>query len=403
MNRKPLPRLIACCAALCLASAASADPPAAEVEWRQEYVAALKEARTKNRCLVIDVSTENCFYCKQLDARTFREPSIVRLLNERCVPLKVDAGREPVLAGKLGVQSYPTLIFATADGKVLGSQVGFIEAAGLEDLLQRAFAAAAAPPEWMVRDWQEASQAVESADFARALILLRKIIEDGKDRPVQADARKALQRLEEKAADHHARARELADKGKHADAVETVSELLRLYPGTKAAAESTKLLVTLVSRTSTVPSPVPSPSPAPPPPDKGGCGTAKDLLVQARDDFGRKHFLACLDRCEVIAAHFADTPEAAEAGHLAAEIRGNPDMTRQAAEQMSERLGVLYLQMAESSLRKGQPQQAVFYLERVVQSFPNSRHAELAQVRLAQIQGAPLRITERDRDRPERK
>ena len=50
--------------------------------------------------------------------------------------------------------------------------------------------------------------------------------------------------------------------------------------------------------------------------------------------------------------------------------------------------------LADTWLRKGQPQQAVFYLERVVQTFPNSRHAETAQVRLSQIQGAPSRATE---------
>ncbi len=80
---------------------------------------------------------------------------------------------------------------------------------------------------------------------------------------------------------------------------------------------------------------------------------------------------------------------------MAADIKANPEMTRQAAEQMGDRLSLLYLSMAESWLRKGQPQQAVFYLERVVQTFPNSRHAEVATVRLAQIQGAPVRVTER--------
>jgi outer membrane protein assembly factor BamD (BamD/ComL family) len=48
---------------------------------------------------------------------------------------------------------------------------------------------------------------------------------------------------------------------------------------------------------------------------------------------------------------------------------------------------VLYLALADTWLKRGQPQQAVFYLERVVQSFPNTRHAEAAQIRLSQIQG----------------
>jgi TolA-binding protein len=58
-----------------------------------------------------------------------------------------------------------------------------------------------------------------------------------------------------------------------------------------------------------------------------------------------------------------------------------------ACEQMGERLTTLYLSLAETWLKKGQPQQAIIYLERVIQTFPNTRNADIAQVRLAQIQG----------------
>jgi hypothetical protein len=40
-------------------------------------------------------------------------------------------------------------------------------------------------------------------------------------------------------------------------------------------------------------------------------------------------------------------------------------------------------------LKQGQPQQAVFFLERLLQAFPNTRHAEIAHMRLSQIQGPP--------------
>ena len=55
---------------------------------------------------------------------------------------------------------------------------------------------------------------------------------------------------------------------------------------------------------------------------------------------------------------------------------------------------MLYLGPAENCLKNGQPQQAVFYLRRVVRAFPNSRHAEVAQTRLSQIQGGPTRAVD---------
>ncbi len=248
MTRPFLTRLIACCAACCAPALVLADPSGSEVEWRQEYDRARKEAESTGRPLVIDVSTENCYYCKQLDTTTFRDPAIIRLLNGRCIPLKVDANANPRLATALGVQSYPTLVFASPDGRILDLQNGYIEAAPLQDKIQRALSVVLTAPEWMSRDLQEAGRAAEASDFARALVLLNKIIEDGKDRPVQSEARHMIQRLEEQAANRHFQARKLAENGQVAKAVEQVAETVRLYPGTRAAREGSQFLVTLVSR-----------------------------------------------------------------------------------------------------------------------------------------------------------
>src|SRR4051812_46092581 len=65
-------------------------PAAPEIQWRHDYAAALKEAQDKNLPLVIDFGTVNCYWCKKLDESTFRDARIVRALNDRFVPLKVD-------------------------------------------------------------------------------------------------------------------------------------------------------------------------------------------------------------------------------------------------------------------------------------------------------------------------
>ena len=41
-------------------------------------------------------------------------------------------------------------------------------------------------------------------------------------------------------------------------------------------------------------------------------------------------------------------------------------------------------------MKKGQPQQAIFYLDRVIKTFPGTRHADLAQVRLSRLRGTPM-------------
>src|SRR3984957_13170036 len=79
-----------------------------EVGWRQEYNKARQEAAEKGRPLLIDFGTDNCVWCKQLDARTFTDPDVISMLNQRFVPLKIDATRNRELADALRVQSFPT-------------------------------------------------------------------------------------------------------------------------------------------------------------------------------------------------------------------------------------------------------------------------------------------------------
>jgi hypothetical protein len=121
---------------------------------------------------------------------------------------------------------------------------------------------------------------------------------------------------------------------------------------------------------------------------------ARELLAQAREEYRTHQYLLCMDHCETLSTGYADLAEGMEAVQLASEIKNNPEWMQQACESLSERLGGMYLALAETWVKKGQPQQAVLCLERVVQSFPGSRQADLAQVRLAQVRGQPTRQAE---------
>src|SRR5262249_21730899 len=146
-----------------LLSAARAD--ADEVQWRRDYNSARREAEQKGMPLVVDFGTNNCFWCTKLDETTFRDPAVVRLMNEKFIPLKIDAQQDSVLAEMLRIQSYPTIVLAAADGKILGTLVGYQEATRFHENLQRALASVT-NPEWMIRDYQAASAAIRNNDFA---------------------------------------------------------------------------------------------------------------------------------------------------------------------------------------------------------------------------------------------
>lgn len=345
---------------------------ATEVQWRSDYNTARKEAETKNRPLVIDFGTENCFWCKRLDASTFIDPTVVNLMNEKFVALKIDADREAQLAQSLQIQSYPTIVLASPDGKIIDMVVGFKEAAAFTEILQRALGNVS-DPEWMTRDFKEASKALAGSDYARAVALLKGILEDGKERPVQAKAKQVLHEVDQLAAAKMARAKQLDDKGQATEAAQALTELARTFSGTPTAADAAQMLNSLASR--------------PEIKNQQRSRRARELLAQAKEDYRTQQYLCCLDRCEVLAAGYADLAEGNEAMQLASEIKNNPEWMRSACDSLSDRLGLLYLGLAETWVRKGQPQQAVQCLEKVVQQFPGSRQAEAAQIRLSYLRG----------------
>jgi tetratricopeptide (TPR) repeat protein len=344
------------------------------INWRTEYVRALKESAETGRPLFVNLGTENCYWCKQLDLRTFKDPELAKIINERCIPLKIEANQNPYLVQALRVQSYPTLVLAAPDGTILKVKEGFVETPALREMLVKVLSAVGTP-DWMRHDFEAAEKAIKESDHPRAIALLRNVVDDGKNRPVQLKARKLLQELEKQAAERATQAKELAERGKTTEAIAAINQLNKTYPGTLAARESKQLMLRLASRA------------------EGRAlerkRQAEDLIKQAREDYRSQQFLSCLDRCELLSAQYADLPEGEEGQKLAADLKTNPEWTRQASEQLGERLSLLYLSLADSWLKKGQPQQAIFYLERVIKMFPGSRHAELAGTRVARLRGTP--------------
>ncbi len=197
---------------------------------------------------------------------------------------------------------------------------------------------------------------------------------------MQTKARGLLQDLEKQASAAYVRGHQLAEQNHPNEAVAVLTEVTKLYPGTAAARDSQALLNQLGTRGDAT--------------EQSKARRAKEMLVQAREDYRMQQFSCCLDRCEVLIKEFANAPEAQDAAVLMNDIKSNPEFLKSACNQLGDRLAIMTLALAESLLKKGQPQEAIYYFEKVIQSYPDTRHAESAQSRLAAIRGLPARTTD---------
>jgi thioredoxin-related protein len=118
----------------------------AGVQWLS-WEEAMDRFKKEKRKIVVDVYTENCRFCKQMEETTFNQPDIARLLNQYYYPVKFDAEQRKdleylgkyykfVRSGRLGYHelaaewlkgrlSFPALVFLDENLNVIQSFVGF--------------------------------------------------------------------------------------------------------------------------------------------------------------------------------------------------------------------------------------------------------------------------------------
>jgi len=121
------------------------------VKWRFEFNAAASEAQVQKKPLFINVSTEWCGPCKEMHRTTFRDPTVVDLLNKKCIPLHIDGDKHKELMNEWRVAAYPTHIIVGTVGAVrtdvLERIEGKIGASEMAEAVQRAVKKQAnAPP-----------------------------------------------------------------------------------------------------------------------------------------------------------------------------------------------------------------------------------------------------------------
>ncbi len=67
-----------------------------------------------------------CSYCVKMAKETFQDPSVVSLLNENFIAIKVDVEKEKKIASSYGVRGLPTTWILEGKGDKIGPMLGYI-------------------------------------------------------------------------------------------------------------------------------------------------------------------------------------------------------------------------------------------------------------------------------------
>lgn len=122
----------------------------APVKW-MTFEEAVAKSKTEKRKIFIDVYTDWCGWCKVMDKKTFHNPAVAKVLNEKFYPVRFNAeqredvvfqgttfkfipygnrGTHQLAAALLNNQlSYPTVVFLDEEFKMIAPLPGYREAA----------------------------------------------------------------------------------------------------------------------------------------------------------------------------------------------------------------------------------------------------------------------------------
>lgn len=100
------------------------------------------EAKKNNQYIFVDAYTSWCGPCKLLKSKTFKEKNAAAYFNKNFINYTIDMekGEGIQLAKNWQVNSYPSLLFFSPDGKMVLKQIGYVDGKGLIELGQEAIA-----------------------------------------------------------------------------------------------------------------------------------------------------------------------------------------------------------------------------------------------------------------------
>ncbi len=89
------------------------------IQWREWSPQMLDEARKQERLIVLSLSAVWCHWCHVMDETTYSDETIINLINEKFIPVRVDADMRPDIDSLYNQGGWPSTAILTPEGEVI--------------------------------------------------------------------------------------------------------------------------------------------------------------------------------------------------------------------------------------------------------------------------------------------
>ena len=89
--------------------------------WMEYDAAAFEKAKKERRFILLDGAAEWCHWCHVMDATTYRDPDVGKILGEKFVAIRIDVDARPDLEERYADWGWPATILLSPDAEVTGA------------------------------------------------------------------------------------------------------------------------------------------------------------------------------------------------------------------------------------------------------------------------------------------
>ena len=115
---------------------ATAETQLATLHWQSWSDAAFTQARKEHKFVLLDLEAVWCHWCHVMDDVTYRDPVVIRLLQQRYVLVKVDQDARPDISNRYEDYGWPATVVFAADGSEIVKRQGYIPPPSMSSMLQ---------------------------------------------------------------------------------------------------------------------------------------------------------------------------------------------------------------------------------------------------------------------------
>ncbi len=104
------------------------------IHWQSWEEQAFSQAKAEDKLILLDLTAIWCHACHVMDETTYRDPIIIKLLNQRFIPIKVDTDQRPDIEARYRNGGWPTTSILLPTGEIL-FQANLLEPEELREAL----------------------------------------------------------------------------------------------------------------------------------------------------------------------------------------------------------------------------------------------------------------------------